>query len=85
MPIKSHIKEPKVKLPITNWKKVKYPCIGIAVKTNSDVVLFHANGKGILITEGIPSGNRLGTYSESWVMENFSATPSTQQFILSNV
>jgi len=82
MPVKSLVKDLAI-APKTNWKKVKYPAIGVA--ENGIAVMFTSYGKGMVIKTGNNLRNYdIGHYYMSWDMDAFSLAPTTQQFILSN-
>lgn len=84
MPIKTQVKNTVVEPKQISWRKVKYPCIGIA--RNGEVVLFSAFEHGVTIVDsGIKDCNKVGHYSDSWISKNFDIAPSSKQFILSNV
>lgn len=85
MAIKTLVKDTTVKPPVVNWKKVKYPCIGVA--DCGEAVLFSSfeNGTVISRSNSPKNTNRLGEVSECWAMDFFTPAPSTKQFILSNV
>lgn len=70
--------------PVNNWKKVKYPCIGVA--ENGEVVLFHAFEQGVSIKAGTnKDGNSVGTYWVTRVMDCFTPAPTSNQYILRNI
>lgn len=85
MPIKSELGNTEKPMTEAQWRKVKYPCIGIA--TCGEAVLFREFQCGTTIrsSNNPRNSNKVGTYSTDWAMEFFKPAPSTKQFILSNI
>jgi len=85
MPIKTELVNTEKPMTEAQWRKVKYPCIGIA--TCGETVLFSESQCGTTIrrSNNPRNTNNVGTYSKDWAMSFFKPAPSTQQFILSNV